>query len=68
MRIGPTYCGECGNDYGHYDHCSKSTTRPENWPLSRKLQELATSATPDNERLQVLISLSAELAAKVEKL
>lgn len=59
--IGPQHCSECGEDYGHAEGCSRRHV-----PLSRKISELAKSPLPDSERLQVLISLTAELAREIE--
>jgi len=67
FRIGPSHCGECGNDYGHDSGCSKSSDRPENWPVSKKVFELSKSPAPTKDRLEILMRCVIELAEQVER-
>jgi len=66
--IGPGQpCSLCGEVYGqHSVDCPNHADRPENWPISKKVRELAKSTKPDKERLQVLINLVADLAEELE--
>lgn len=66
IRIGPSRCSECHDDYGHTRECSKNPSRRENWPVSKKLQALARSRKPEAERLNELLRLTTELAEQVE--
>jgi hypothetical protein len=68
FRIGPSPCGECGNDYGHYRNCSKSSERPENYSVSKRLLALSTSEVSMKDRVDQLTRLVIELAEQVEKI
>ena len=66
--IGPNPCHECGGEYG--EHCRPCSNHPGNQPpsLTTQLEMLSKDPRPDDQRLQILIHLTKQLAEKVENL
>lgn len=64
--VGPgSPCSECNGVYGqHAFTCTVLRNRPPD--LSARLDDLAKSSLPDDQRLQALIHLTRELAKEVE--